>query len=323
MKKIIPIILLVLISLTIAACGKTGVIEKKTITVGAPSAPPTLPILRMIETKALGEDVEIKIDIWNEAESLIAMVQDGKHDIFAFPLTVVAKLYRKGLDVRLMNVSTWGVTYFMTSDPSFKEWADLKGKTVYIPLQSSPPDALTQYFIATSGLKAGHDVNLVYASNAEVAALLASGKAVYGTLFEPQATKAMLENKNLHVGLSFEKEWQRVNNTATKIPNAGMGTTQRFINKNPELASKFQKAYAEALNWAIQNPVEMGKLAEKHLGLKASLVVSSLPHMGLEFKTAVDSQTELSMFYRLLFNFNPTMIGGKVPDAALYYERKP
>ena len=35
-----------------------------------------------------------------------------------------------------MNVNTWGVTYFMTTDPAFETWADLAGKTVYIP--SSP-----------------------------------------------------------------------------------------------------------------------------------------------------------------------------------------
>ena len=84
---------------------------------------------------------------------------------------MVSTLYNKGLDVRLMNVNTWGVTYFMTTDPAFETWADLAGKTVYIPLQSSPPDALTQYFLNEAGLTVGEDVEIVYASTAEVAAL--------------------------------------------------------------------------------------------------------------------------------------------------------
>ena len=70
-----------------------------------------------------------------------------------------------------MNVNTWGVTYFMTTDPNFTTWSDLEGKTVYIPLQSSPPDALTQYFMSEAGLTVGENVQVVYASTAEVAAL--------------------------------------------------------------------------------------------------------------------------------------------------------
>lgn len=337
MKKILSLILMGTICLLIVACGKNSIDsdeinlesenvesvvntdQSTTITVGLPTAPPALPVLRMIEANALGKDVEIQLGIWNEPETLIAMVQDEGHDMFAFPLTVVAKLYNKGMDVRLMNVNTWGVTYFMTSDPNFESWNDLKGKTVYVPLQSSPPDALTQYFLNEAGLEVGKDVEIIYATTVEVATMLASGDAVYGTLIEPQVTKALMGNENLRVAFNFEDEWQRVTGTDTKIPNAGFGTTQSFIDKNPELVSAFQDEYEKATIWAKENPEELGDLAEKYLGLKASLIIKSLPNMGLEFKSAIDSKEELKMFYELMNDFNPEMIGGKVADHELYY----
>lgn len=333
MKKLLTILLVICIILSFAACSKTNretvsskedisiQRKKQTITVGVPTAPPTLPLLRMIETNALGENVEIKLDIWNEPETLIAMVQDKEHDLFAFPLTVISILYNKGIDVRLMNVNTWGVTYFMTSDSKFENWSDLKGKTVYIPLQSSPPDALTQFFMNEVGLKVGEDVEVVYASTTEVATMLADGRADYGILIEPQVTKAMMGNKDLRVAFSFEDEWQRVTKTKTKIPTAGFGTTQSFIDENPELIAKFQEEYAKACEWANENPNEIASLAEKHLGLKAALIQKSLPNMGLEYKSAIDSEEELSMFYNLLNDFNPKMIGGKIADENLYYKK--
>lgn len=131
--------------------------ETMVINLGVPKAPPTLPILYMMEQKVLGENVEIKLDIWDSPEQLLAMVQDGNHDMFAFPLTVVSKLHNKGVDVVLTNVNTWGVTYFVTTDASLTEWSQLKGKTVYVPLQSSPPDALTQFFLNEEGLKVGEE----------------------------------------------------------------------------------------------------------------------------------------------------------------------
>ena len=116
----------------------------------------------MMDAQLLGEDVTIDLNVWNAPEELLAMVQGGEHDMYAFPLTVISTLYNKGLDVRLMNVNTWGVTYFMTTDPDFTTWSDLAGKTVYIPLQSSPPDALTQYFLNEAGLTVDEDVEVVY-----------------------------------------------------------------------------------------------------------------------------------------------------------------
>lgn len=290
------------------------------IRVGAPKAPPTLAILRMIENKSLGENVSIELSIWDEPSTLVAMVQSKEKDVFAFPLTVVSTLHNKGMNVKLMNVNTWGVTYFLTSDPNFKSWEDLRGKTVYVPLQSSPPDALTQYFLNSAGLKVGEDVTLQYASMTEVAQLLISGEAKYATLIEPQVTKVLMKNNAVRVAYSFEKEWQRVADTDKMLPNAGVGAISEFLEESPELAKKFQEEYEKALSWVLENPQNAGELAEKHLGLKAPLIAKSIPTMGLQFKSAQDAKEELQMFYQLLHDFEPKMIGGKIPSEDLYYE---
>lgn len=325
MKRVFSLILASMMLLFIlVGCGSAEVssaapAEKVTIKVGVPTAPPALPVLHMIEENMLGDNVTIELDIWNAPEQLIAMVQGGEHDMFAFPLTVVGKLYNKGMDVRLMNVNTWGVTYFLTTDPEFKSWGDLKDKTVYVPLQSSPPDALTQYFMNEAGLKVDQDVEIIYASTAEVAALLASGEAQYATLIEPQVTAAMTQNSNVIRALSFELEWQRVTGTDTMIPNAGFGTTQKFIDENPELTAQFQAAYEESVQWVLDNPEAAAALAEAYLGMKAPLVQKAIPSMGLYFKSAKDAKSELDTFYKLLNDFDETMIGGKLPDDGMYY----
>lgn len=293
--------------------------EPVTLKLGVPTAPPTLPILHMMEDALLGDNVTIELDIWTAPEQLIAMVQDSEHDMFAFPLTVVGKLYNKGMDLRLMNVNTWGVTYFMTTDPEFQSWSDLQGKTVYVPLQSSPPDALTQYFLSEAGLTVGEDVEIIYASTAEVSAMLVSGEAQYATLIEPQVTAAMTQNEQVIRALSFESEWQRTTETDTMIPNAGFGTTQHFIDEHPELVAQFQDAYEESVQWVLEHPEEAAALAEKYLEMKAPVVQKAIPNMGLCFKSAEEAKAELDTFYNLLNDFDATMIGGKLPDEGMYY----
>lgn len=304
---------------TEAAEQETG--ETISIKLGIPKAPPSLPVLRMMEEEMLGTDVELELDIWDSPEQLIAMVQGGEHQMFAFPLTVAAKLYNKGVGIRLTNVNTWGVTYFVTTDPEFTDWAQLKGQTVYVPLQSSPPDALTQFFLNEAGLKPGEDLEIVYSTTSEISQLLAAEKIRYATLIEPQVTAAISNNEHVRVAFSFEEEWQRVRQDETAVPNAGFGATQTFCEENEELMTRFEEAYEEALNWVLENPKEAGVLAEKYLGLKAGLVENAVPRMGLMYKPAAEAKPELDEFYQLLNEFDQSMIGGTIPDEGMYYQK--
>ena len=52
---------------------------------------------------------------------------------------------------------------------------------------------------------------------------------------------------------------------------------------------------------------------------KRQVVEAAIPNMGLTFKSAQDARGELDTFYNLLNDFDPSMIGGKLPDDGLYY----
>lgn len=47
--------------------------------------------------------------------------------------------------------------------------------------------------------------------------------------------------------------------------------------------------------------------------MKAAVVEAAIPNMGLTFKSAQDARGELDTFYNLLNDFDPSMIGGKLP----------
>lgn len=335
-KRLALLVFILILSLAVfAACGndansksseskenlsKDKVTEEKTvIRIAAPKAPPVLPVLKMMQDKALGENVEIKLEFWETPEQLIAMVQGNDSDMYAFPLTVIAKLYNKGMGVKLTNVNTFGVSYFMSSDDSVKTWADLKGKTIYVPLQSSPPDVMTQFFLNEAGLTKD-DYKIVYASKTELAQLMMSGKAKYGTMIEPLVSAVKMKNPDMKVVMSFEKEWQKVKNTDKKIPNAGFGASASFADKHHELVVKFEKEYEKATKWINENLDKAGEMAESKLGMKKAIIVKAIPNMGLEYKSASDSKAELDDFYQLLFDFNPSTIGGKIPDEKMYFE---
>ena len=291
------------------------------IYVGAPKAPPVLPVLRMMETNALGKEYEIDVKVWNSPEILIAMVQGKEAQFFAFPLTVVSKLYNKGLDVKLMNVNTWGVASLISTDSSIKDWKDLKGKTIYMGIKSSPPDVFTHYFLSKAGLKEKEDYNVVYSNKAEHTNFIVSGKADYAVTIEPDTTTILTKNQKFKVAISFEKEWQKLKGDKSHIPTAGFGVLGEIAEKNPALVKKFNEEYAKALQWVLENPEEAGKLAEKKLGMDGKIVTKAISNMGLNFVQAKDAKKTLDEYYQILKEYDPKTIGGKVPDENLYFNK--
>ena len=137
----------------------------------------------------------------------------------------------------------------------------------------------------------------------------------------PQVTAAKMNNDQVRVAFSFEDEWKKVKGEDSIVPNAGLGTTETFISEKPELVTEFEAAYEESLNWVLEHPADAAALAEEKLGLKAALVEKAIPNMGLIYKNAADAKTDLDGFYQLLNDFDPSMIGGKVPDEGMYYSK--
>lgn len=327
MKKLILLISIACLSLGIFAQGvnESTLVKqeaKVNIICGVPKAPPAIPILRMIETGAMDDVANLSYELWNSVEQLIAMVQGSDANMFALPLTIVSKLYNKGIPIQLTNVNTWGVIYFTTTDPNFNSWTDLKGKTIYIPLKSSPPDYLTQYFLANAGLKIGEDVTIVYSTQTEIANLMIAGKIDYATMIEPQVTQVQMKNKDVRVVLSFEEIWKEIYGDDEHFPNAGFGGKSEFLNANPELVARFETEYKNAIEWCLANPKEAGILAERELGINAKVIELAIPKMGLKYMSAQESGPYLDNFYKLLYSFNPISIGGKIADSGMLYDKE-
>lgn len=288
------------------------------IAIGVPKVPPALPVLRMIESGAMRDRAAIGITVWTTPEQLIAMAQDPNYQMFVLPLTVAAKLHNKGVDIRLTNISTWGVAQLVTSDPSVTGWADLRGKTLFVPVRSSTPEVLTRYFLDRAGLQPGRDVEVVHSTVAEMGQLLKAGMIEHAVLLEPHLTAAVSGNNSLRVAIDFADEWKRIRNTGGDIPNAGLGATAAFLDANPELVRDFEEEYEKALDWVLAHPDLAGALAEKYLGLRAAVIAEAMPRLGLRYKTAAEAAAEMDALFQALFELSPALIGKKIPDAALY-----
>lgn len=296
--------------------------EEMSILISGPKAPPTFPLLRMMETNALGEHVKIDFKIWNSVEELLAIATGSEYGFLAIPVNVSAKLYNKGVDIKLINVDTWGVMYLSTTDPDCNEWEDLKGKKLYVPFKSAPPDIVTQHFLKQHGLEVGKDIEIAYSTPSEIAQMVKAGEIEYAMNIEPFVTASKIGNENVRVIFDYMEEWKKIEGEEYEIPNAGIVTNNKFLEENKELVALFEQEYEKALIWTLENPKEASELVEKHLGLNAKLIEKSMPTLGLDYKQSNDAKKDLEKYYETLLNFKAESIGGETPDENYYYQEK-
>ncbi len=131
-----------------------------------------------------------------EASNISAALIKGEIDIAALPTNAAATLYNKtGGKVQLLAINTRGVLYLLDNGNGVETFADLKGKTVYVPAQN--PTFIFQYLCEQNGLTVGTegDVDVIisnkYAAPAELQQNVAAGTVTLAVLPEPMVTIAL------------------------------------------------------------------------------------------------------------------------------------
>lgn len=334
MKKGLIAILLLSISL-LFGCGqdtKTNIPDAKTepvaldaqeqikVTVGAPKTAVTIPILRIMETNALGDKIKIDLKIFGDTEKMMAIAVSKDYGLLAVSVNTAVTLYNKGLDVRLLNASVWGGMYLSTTDSKCYEWEDLKGKQLYVISKGSVPDIITQHFLKQHGLKIGDNIEVVYSTYPEISQLIKLGKIKYAVDGEPFATANQENIDNYRVILDYVDDWKKTEGSECSLPAYGVVANNVFLSKNEELVKIFNQEYQKALEWALDNPREAGALAEKYLNVDGKLIEKAMPKFNFCFKTSVDAKKDIEQYCTVLASFKPESIGGKAPDEDFYYK---
>ena len=82
-----------------------------------------------------------------------------------------------------------------------------------------------------------------------------------------------------------------------------------------------QNTYHHLKRFSNANPLEAGKLVEKHtLGLKAAIVAKSVPYANFTYASAAEARPQVENLLNVFLTFAPESIGGKLPDSGFYFK---
>ena len=293
------------------------------IRVGSLKGPTSMGLVHLMDLNEKGEaGNQYEFTMVAAADELLAKVASKELDIALVPANVSSVLYNKTKGgVSVIDINTLGVLDIVASDDSITGIADLAGKTLYLTGKGTTPDYVLHYLLEANGLS-GEDVTLEYKSEAaEVAAVLKEQPDAIGLLPQPFVTAACAQNEALSIVLDLTQEWQKVQGESGSQLVTGVTLVRNeFLEANPEAISVFLEEHAKSAEFANASPDEASELIAA-LGIieKAPVAKKALPYCNITCITGEDMKAALSGYLQVLFDQEPSSVGGAMPADTFYY----
>lgn len=300
------------------------------LTLAGPPAGVSNALIHLVANDGLAHIAEtVEFVLWSNPDQLRALTLSGQADFLAAPTNVAANLYNRGVPLKLVNVSQWGVLWMISRNPELKTLADFKGEEIAIPFRADMPDIIFTHLAEKQGINPKKDFKLNYsATPMDAMQLLIMRRVDHALLAEPAVSMALRKTRSfplsivapeLHRSVDLQQEWGRLMHSEARIPQAGIAALGAAAN-NPELITAFEAAYAAANRWCADNPEPCAnEVAAQIKLLMPEAVADSLRAQNTHYATAEQARAELEEFYQILLDKQPAAVGGKLPDADFYF----
>ncbi|MBK5201688.1 MAG: ABC transporter substrate-binding protein [Spirochaetaceae bacterium] len=261
--------------------------------------------------------ISVNTKVYSSPTEVIAQIAKGTEDIAALPSNLSSVLYNKGLKIKLAAVIGNGMLSLVSSetpDPS-----KLVGQDLYIPGgPASTPNQLAKMLISANGL-AEDSLTLQYGvtSAAQLSQLLIAEKVKNTILPEPFVTMVITKNPNVKKIYNLQEGYK----VATGIDNYPMTVLvvqDKFAQEHKAALDEFLQAYKDSVAFVVANPEEAGKLIEQINIMPSAMATPAIPFCNLTYKSAQEAKSEVNEYFKMLFNFDPQSIGGKMPTDDFY-----
>lgn len=298
--------------------------EKVSVNLGVLAGPTGVGAAKLINDS----DNRISLNRYNvtiaaDNTELVAGLNNGTIDIATVASNVALNLYNKsGGKVQIIALGTLGVLHILegSGGNSINSVEDLMGKTIYSAGQGANPEFILRYILTQYGMDPDNDVEIVFAEPAEITQKLMSGDIEVAMLPVPAATAAIIKGEGkIRAAIDITEAWNDLNNGSSPIMTAVVARTE-FIKQNKAAVDKFLTEYAASIDYVNNNTEDASHLIAAYgITANATIAKQAIPQCHLVCITGKDMAPAISDYYMILFELNPSSIGGYLPDDGIYY----
>lgn len=287
--------------------------------------PTTMGLVNLLAASAAGESAgSYDFTMYGAADEIVPLLVKGELDAAAIPANLAATLYQKTEGaVEVACVNTLGVLYMVELGESIQTVEDLNGITIVTTGKGTTPEYVLRYVLSENGIDPDSDVTIEYLSEAtEVAAQLValadSGENVVAMLPQPFVTSVLAQNENARVALDMNEEWLKV--AGSKLVTGVLVVRKDAVEADPEAFAAFLEEYAASVEAANTDLEGTAALCEEYgIVAKAALAQKALPQCNIVFETGDEMKEDLSTYLQVLYEADPTSVGGELPADDFYY----
>ncbi len=330
MKKILSMTLSLFISASIlVGCSNTttkeeNAIENTSVSIGAPDGLPAIAISKLAgEKHQIKDNYEVKYILEGTSDALSTDVMKEALDLAIVPSNMAAVAYNKTSNYKILGTVGMGSFYLVSSDSSVTGLdSSLSGKEVGAIGKGLTPDITVRSLLKEQGVDSS-TVIFNYSNEAsDLVTLLATNKLTTGIVPEPALTGLLSKNSDLKVVCSLNDTWKSVFKNENGYPQSTLIVKSSFAEKNTEFINNFIKIIAENTDWINKNPKEAGEFAEEFgVTVQKDVLQKAIDRTNLKFISISECKNDYINYYEKLFNFNPKVLGGSVPEEDIYYTK--
>jgi len=271
-------------------------------------------LLRLLASRRLTREVRItEVKVWDKTEKHLGWIVNKKADISFSAVAAVAKLYQKGLDIRMTAIVVWDNFFILTRLPDVRDFGDLRGREILLPLiPAAPPAAVTTFLMQQLGYDP-QDFRLVFGKPfgrpAEIKDKLVRGEADVALLREPEASWAIYEGQGaVREAIAYRDLWNQLYPGQGDLPNAGLLFKGALMREHPDLVALFEEETAAAVQWVNENPDAAAQSIAEIMGVPVEAARLFLQRAHLEYRPSREVLDHITHYIEVL---NKAGYGGK------------
>lgn len=328
-KKGLALCLIILMTLSLAACGEAGDPQTPDVPAEAPvttrlaalKGPTAMGLVKlMADDPQSSAGAAYAFTLAASADEVTPLLMKGELDMACVPANLASVLYNQsGGEIVTLAVNTLGVLYLVENGNAVQSLEDLRGMTIVAAGKGSVPEYALRYLLAENGVDPDADVTIDWKSeHSECVAALASGAATVALLPQPFVTAAQDKIETLRVALDLTEAWDDLDNGSALLTGV-VAARRSFLEAHPAAAGAFLQDYAISVAWVNENVANAAALIGEYGIVNAAVAEKALPDCNIVCVTGAEMREKLSGYLAVLYDQNPQSVGGELPGDDFYY----